>query len=779
MRVLADSIFLDAVAEAYHRGLDFILGQVQEGSPGWGQSPGTSPDPWTTSQLVIELRSQTAVPTSLIERSVGWLEDCQNLDGSWGSSAYGRQGDTPATALATICLLDYFGQESIAAQKGLKWLRDTYNGGWTTLPTTEKQPYQSCHLYSSAQALRALSRGPRHHIASLCVQEGLIQLRRARCPRKGWGFQADSPSDATFTAYVLHALYDVNRIWGLEIPISDVEESLAWLMAVQNDDGSWAEWHGVQRSPEAAAYSIYSIVVSGLVLPGDALLRASEWLLQVQRPDGGWSLDAEHPAEASNWVTYTVLFGLKAFWLHEALGLSNPRTGLSDRRSASGSILSAINLDGRELPESAIAIGEDGPFRGDFLPSYVDEAFDVPTLYSVHAAQQWRHVPVSRPLDHTMYRAIDAYVDDKIPATVINNVLERGGWIEVHGVYPTHLAALGATLGLHNIREADGDRKPTTKRFNRIRPGFFLADRAGRGPVLVCATIPGIDYFHHYASMLRHYALSLTSRAEESIHLIRYPSAERSLPSWTGLGQTLVKPGDRVVIGYVEALENQLSGRDGIELLGQESTQFYESTRFRLRNGSVINLLGVRFCFWGSICHHIAYRICSLGCSELLYLGKLGALTGPEDIYQRIFCPSHFILLDHDQVVYVTTSPKNGLLGRYPALDSGCHVSVPTVLEEDYAQRRIAMDRRANSIDNEISQVARAVFLYNSGSQGGAVAFSALHLATDYIRHPDERDLEVPFDLGNDKSDRAREKKALVLHRIIDEYLIPYLESTQ
>ena len=45
-------------------------------------------------------------------------------------------------------------------------------------------------------------------------------------------------------------------------------------------------------------------------------------------------------------------------------------------------------------------------------------------------------VPETRPLDHTMFEALDAYVAAKIPEVDIDRVLAEGGAVHAWGVFP-------------------------------------------------------------------------------------------------------------------------------------------------------------------------------------------------------------------------------------------------------------------------------------------------------------------------------------------------------
>src|SRR3989344_4553422 len=74
----------------------------------------------------------------------------------------------------------------------------------------------------------------------------------------------------------------------------------------------------------------------------------------------------------------------------------------------------------------------------------------------------------------------------------------------------------------------------------------------------------------------------------------------------------------------------------------------------------------------------------------------------------------------------------------FPEINSGYHVSVPTVLEEDYLQRKITVELGITSIDNEISQIAFAVSRFNKEYNKNP-RFFALHFATDYLRSDKKR----------------------------------------
>lgn len=229
--------------------------------------------------------------------------------------------------------------------------------------------------------------------------------------------------------------------------------------------------------------------------------------------------------------------------------------------------------------------------------------------------------------------------------------------------------------------------------------------------------------------------------------------------------------------GYVEELETVILKNPAFTLIGKHDTPFYSSRRFATKAGGVVNLVGVKSSFWGCISAKLATQFCRLGAREIIYVGKLGTLTQPQDIYNRIFAPSRFFIMYHDQVVCHINDLPNRFLAEHPTLSTEAHVSVPTVVEEDYIQRSITSRLKFESIDNEISQIAFAVARYNRDFHK-RISYTALHFATDYIRRPHERGLEVKFDLSNNRTKEAFSSKMIVLHQIID-HLVPYLAKVE
>lgn len=401
-------------------------------------------------------------------------------------------------------------------------------------------------------------------------------------------------------------------------------------------------------------------------------------------------------------------------------------------------------------------------------------------LYQEQVEVRLDGIPESRPSDHTMFEALDLYAQQKLPSREMAELLHSGGSVEVHGTYPTHLPSLlegrrFTDVRLLDIQTENQRAMATTKRFNTVRPHFYRAfDAKGREVILVAVGC-GDDYVMHYASMVRHACqVASVTDLERRLRVVRYPTAEEDIAGWTGLDHTLVAEGDRVVIGYVEECRDRLGG-DAATIQSEENS-FYGSDTLLCGDGRRVTFLGVKFSFWGSISRHLAARLCHLGASEIIYVGKLGALSSPEHLYDRIFAPTSFAVLRHDTVEHLVDPPPNPLLERSRrAAGTGMHVSIPTVLEEDYAQRRQAEVLEAASIDNEISQIALAITDHNR-TNGSSVGYATLHFATDYIRTDLTRMEPTDHDLAKTRTPEAKQGRRRMLDAIVINGLAPHLQ---
>lgn len=395
---------------------------------------------------------------------------------------------------------------------------------------------------------------------------------------------------------------------------------------------------------------------------------------------------------------------------------------------------------------------------------------NVASLYRDAVEVDRADVPLRRPDDHTMGSALDVYVSQRVPQDLLRDALARAASIEVHGIYPAHVSSVvhGAAL------RGEGHEFRPTKVFNRIRPHYFEAPRAG-GTRLVVAVPPGRDYVMHYASLVTHCLRAHGAPDDALARVVRYPVAEETIAGWTGLA-ALVEPRDRVLIGYVQELVPLLV-EAGAHVAEQRDNDFYSAIRLRFGDTREhVCALGVRFSFWGCIAGRLAVACQRAGATEIVYAGKLGTLTAPDDIYRRLFAPSRYLHLGGETIpAQPCPGPRNGVLELWPDLDTGVHMSVGTVIEEDTKQRLYADRFGVSSIDNEIAQIALALARADGGR---GTAFSALHFATDYLRRSDEAPHADIYNLTNHRRGDALERKADMLREIADRLQKYYKETS-
>jgi len=671
----------------------------------------------------------SGVDAQIADRAEAYLECHQAPSGAWHLFDQDQEVALAATTWAVLAL-ERSGAliAQAAAQRGRRWIKTTI----------ENANSQSLSEFGRAFALAALTPKDNLTLSSEQITAilGLLDnLARSQHANGRWVRPKFYGSiDPALTARVLLSLHRADRFIAPTPP--RLNEAIQSLFEDQRTDGFWSDGPSIDANVLATSTAILALLDYDATHEG--LVRGISWIIETQEQNGGWQNDPKGNGRTSLEATALAMLALDKF----AYLPTNPEN-----------VVPQVNIDVR------------------------NETLSRQSIYDLSFCETWHGLPQTRPLDHTMYQALDRYTEEKLPGPQIEDTILSGGSIEVHGIYPAHFSALTEERGLTSISLVDFDRKPATKKFNWVRPKFFHA-RRNQTPILAVAVIPGRDYFFHYATIVRHYIHKLTENPSEFLSLYRYPVAERRLSSWTELNHRFVHRGDRVILGYVEEIANLINGANIAEQIGYDENDFYGSYRYRLPDGSTLNLLGVKYSFWGSISASLVESICHGGATEIIYLAKLGTLSSPEHIYSRIFAPQDFYLVHHDTLISRVESPPNRILEWNPKLSTGAHVSVPTVLEEDYKMRRIVTEFGAQSIDNEISQMAEAVAIHNSVHRT-AVTFSAIHFATDYIRSESERTLKTTFDLGNDKIGSARTNKSRMICRIAEDVLFPYLKWTQ
>jgi len=361
------------------------------------------------------------------------------------------------------------------------------------------------------------------------------------------------------------------------------------------------------------------------------------------------------------------------------------------------------------------------------------------------------------PDEHTMSHSLRSYIDTKLPMEELKPYLSRVKAIEVHGIYPDLDMISKLKLDFH-ILKVIHKSKQKADNSNSLRPIFLLVEKE-KEEILVCCTTPGRDLLLHYASMLKFVA-------EDKIPLsvYAYPIAEETIDKWTGLDRSMVAPKDVVILGYSTHFKNMLMRENDFTLLTIQQNKFYTSTRFIGKTGAVINCLEANYGHWGNISDYLARRICQLGASEILHIGKVGTFTSPAEIYKRIYIPSSFLVGRRQEVIHSQARIRNSMDYIKEHLSLG-HVSVSTTMEETFGQREVFGRRKVETIDIESSKIAQAVASYNLTADK-KVKFGAIHFASDYLRKTSEIQDNFEFDLSTKRIAKLYGKKDKMLIEI-------------
>lgn len=370
---------------------------------------------------------------------------------------------------------------------------------------------------------------------------------------------------------------------------------------------------------------------------------------------------------------------------------------------------------------------------------------------------------------HTMRGALDAYVRQKLLGEQLVMSMRNRMPIEAHGIYPLHATEVLTTFGYGDFK-SEGWKGNKDKEYNFVRPNVYFATH-DKQRKFTSNVVPGHDYLSNHAEMIRHFIRMMSGDPADALKVFHYPDVNKQIANWTGLDDRFVKQGDRIIIGYVNQMEERLRKTTSLKPLHKqdkgEQNAYYGSRRYQTSLGYNLNFLGVKYTFWGDSSANLVERMCQLGASEVIYTAKTGSLSSPDDLYSKLYTPEQYITMNRDDITSRVDNLPNGFVLNFPHLNSGAQVTIPTVMEESFMQREIAYNNGARSIDNETGQMARIIQFFNKVN-GKNVRFSSMHFGTDYL-HTEFGD-EYRDELINLSTDRAKIKplKEQVLDKVAD-----------
>ncbi|MEU6429706.1 hypothetical protein ABZ860_27755 [Microbispora sp. NPDC046973] len=292
-----------------------------------------------------------------------------------------------------------------------------------------------------------------------------------------------------------------------------------------------------------------------------------------------------------------------------------------------------------------------------------------------------------------------------------------------------------------NIRVIGGyDRRAEISRyekdgklFNWERP---TAEAHGRD--LLVKAFPGTDYVHHYGLIIATY-LAMTGRPTDNVtYQLPDPALCRAAVEQLNLGLD----GDLVIVGW--ALEH-LAPADAVWTHGP-GYAWHRATM----HGRRVVYLGFRHSIWGDVAGRVVHRLAELGASDLVYVGKVGALA-PQIEPNTMLATGNASLVDGELVTW------NDFFGDFavaqPGVHTGLHVTSPSILLEN--RDWLARHAEHAFVDPEIGSMGAA-------ARNAGIGFGYLHVISNNLaRH-------YPADLSNERHGDVVRRRALLVGRIRD-----------
>ncbi len=286
----------------------WIIGR-QEADGSWG---GIQP-PWVYSLIALHLRGY-ALEHPLMRRGLDGLESFTIEEGNvrrleacqspvWDTALAlvaladsGVAGDDPAVVRAAQWLLD---QQILARGDWAVKRPELEPGGWAFEFANANYP----DIDDTAEVVLALGRvqHPDAERVRRAVERGARWVEGMQSSDGGWGaFDADNrraivrdlpfcdfgevidPPSADVTAHAIEMLAALGR---------RNPRGLDWLLAAQEEDGSWFGRWGVNHVYGTGA-AVPALIAAGIPAGDERIRRAVRWLEARQNPDGGWGRTA-------------------------------------------------------------------------------------------------------------------------------------------------------------------------------------------------------------------------------------------------------------------------------------------------------------------------------------------------------------------------------------------------------------------------------------------------------------------------------------------------------
>ncbi len=242
---------------------------------------------------------------AVVDDALAWLRSRQAGDGSWSDLSRTTLRDTAVVA-STLHVVDPLFTGEAAATS---WLRSS---SWSTTDDGARR-------IAALRRLDAAASPAPEEIAELASRQGALG---------GWGISHGHGGTPLDTALSLTALFDL-------LSPDDRDAAIAWLLAVQNPDGSWGATERGEGSSLATVQTLAALSEASAANPtiGMAATSAWQWLAASQNADGGFGGDG---GASSAHETALVLAALLRAAQTSLIDLPAAATFLRDRQSLDG-----------------------------------------------------------------------------------------------------------------------------------------------------------------------------------------------------------------------------------------------------------------------------------------------------------------------------------------------------------------------------------------------------------------------------------------------------------
>ena len=246
---------------------------------------------------------------------------------------------------------------------------------------------------------------------------------------------------------------------------------------------------------------------------------------------------------------------------------------------------------------TVIASNAFGEFAGELKGEYCGLLEESKTVSS----SQYLNFPIVDQDEHSMADALPVYVCEKIPCSLIKEVVDSGSTIEILGSPPSILQPCLSQVSDFELEEIiiHYDKK-VGKKENFRRPSFYYKTDEER--TLVISVMAGEDYLKQLTALVSNYAkFGLGKNPDDIVRVTAFPLLEEHISSWTHLDNSFVKSNDTVLIGNVSDFYDHLQAEGILPQLIEESENFYyKATRVKLGHKTLC-FLRVKYSFWGNM----------------------------------------------------------------------------------------------------------------------------------------------------------------------------------